>query len=74
MAVSGNPPGEPVVADMDALMPPGGPLFDLEEAAEYLGVSLRWMTRAVWEHRVESAASPVPKAVLGNRPGSTMAH
>ncbi len=45
---------------MDSLQPPGGPLLDLAEAAEYLGVSLRWMRRVMAERRL-------PTVKLGRR-------
>jgi len=37
---------------MDRLQPPGGPLLDLAEAAEYLSVSERWMRRVFAERRI----------------------
>jgi len=50
--VIGKSAGQGVLPRMASLQPPGGPLLDLAEAAEYLGVSVRWMRRVMTEHRV----------------------
>lgn len=58
--VSGNFAVEPVVTGVEPLQPRGGPLLDLAEAADYLGVSLRWMRRVMAERRL-------PTVKLGRR-------
>ena len=50
--MKGNLATPRVVAGVDSLQPPGGPLLDLAEAAEYLGVGLRWMRRVTTERRI----------------------
>jgi len=39
---------------MDSLKPPGGPLLDVTEIAQYLGVPERWARRVVAERRIET--------------------
>lgn len=58
--MSGNFSGPRVVAGVESLLPPGGPLLDLAEAAQYLGVTERWMTRVMAERRL-------PTVKLGRR-------
>jgi excisionase family DNA binding protein len=58
--MSGNFSVEPVVTGVEPLEPPGGPLFDRSEAAQYLGVTERWMCRVMSERRL-------PTVKLGRR-------
>lgn len=37
---------------LTALTPPGGPLLDRVDAAQYLGASERWVKRAIAERRL----------------------